>query len=228
MKKYYLIYKITNTVNGKYYIGAHKTSNKDDGYMGSGKAIRQAEQKYGIENFEKDILFECSSEEEMFQKEQELVTEEVVNDRMSYNLKPGGLANFYFINHNGLNHKNNQHKIAAQKIKSDSEYAKAFSEKVKVGCRKGRAKLKKSMSNRKWIHNPITHENKFVRKDICNKLLLDGWKFGFDTTNSNNFGKGPCGRMWIRNPKTFESRSIKKTEPIPHGWEKGRFQIKAS
>ena len=30
--------------------------------------------------------------------------------------------------------------------------------------------------------------------------------------------------MWIKNPITFESKLIKKTDPIPNGWEKGKIQ----
>jgi hypothetical protein len=83
---YYLVYQITNVLNGKTYIGCHKTQNKDDGYMGSGKLIKRAVKKYGAENFKKDILVEASSSEEMFTKEKQLVT----LGPHSYNMKNGG------------------------------------------------------------------------------------------------------------------------------------------
>lgn len=62
---HYLIYKITNLVNGKMYIGKHKTDNIDDGYTGSGKILKYAIKKYGIECFRKDYLMFCEDEEEM-------------------------------------------------------------------------------------------------------------------------------------------------------------------
>lgn len=86
----FLIYRTTNNINGMYYIGCHRTDNIDDGYYGSGKYLKSAISKYGIDNFSREILFYCLTAEEMFAKEVELVTEDVVKDVNSYNLKTGG------------------------------------------------------------------------------------------------------------------------------------------
>lgn len=56
MKKYNYVYKITNLVNGKIYIGKHSTDNLDDNYMGSGVVLHQAYQKYGLEHFKKEVI----------------------------------------------------------------------------------------------------------------------------------------------------------------------------
>jgi len=100
---FYLVYKITNTVNDKFYIGCHKTKVKDDGYMGSGILIKRAIEKYGVENFKKEILAECSSSEDMYAKEKELV----VLCENSYNMKHGGDGGFDFINDNRINNRVN-------------------------------------------------------------------------------------------------------------------------
>lgn len=93
---FYTIYKITNKINGKYYIGKHITKDLNDGYMGSGLRITRAIKKYGIEKFEKEILHLLNNEEEMNNKEKELV----VISEQTYNLCPGGQGGFGYINAN--------------------------------------------------------------------------------------------------------------------------------
>ena len=87
---HYLIYKITNNLNGKIYIGKHKTEDLNDGYMGSGTAIRKAIQKHGIENFSKEILFDVYGEDLMNFLEEVIVDENFVNRKDTYNIALGG------------------------------------------------------------------------------------------------------------------------------------------
>ena len=58
-KKYNFVYKTTNLVNGKIYIGQHKTNNLEDGYIGSGVSFSRAVAKYGKENFKFEIIESC-------------------------------------------------------------------------------------------------------------------------------------------------------------------------
>ena len=95
---FYCVYKITNKLDGKFYIGMHKTANLDDGYMGSGKRIKLAIAKYGKENFIKEILHVFDNEEDMKNKEKELV----VISEMSYNLCEGGKGGYSYLNRTGL------------------------------------------------------------------------------------------------------------------------------
>lgn len=88
--KYY-IYKTTNLINGKIYIGLHKSENiETDKYIGTGWAFTDAVNKYGRENFKREILFEFDTLEEANAKEYELVNEEFVNRDDNYNLRTGG------------------------------------------------------------------------------------------------------------------------------------------
>lgn len=92
----YTIYQIRNKLNGKVYVGKHQTEDVNDGYFGSGVALRRAVKKHGKENFEKEILFVFDSEEEMNQKEKEIITEEFVSRKDTYNLGVGGEGGPHF------------------------------------------------------------------------------------------------------------------------------------
>lgn len=86
----YFIYKTTNLINNKTYVGIHQTENIDDGYIGSGLHFLRAVKKYGKDNFKREILEYCSSYDELLEKERILVNEEWVRDISNYNLKTGG------------------------------------------------------------------------------------------------------------------------------------------
>lgn len=90
------VYKITNIINNRYYIGIHstlKSLNKtplEDGYWGSGTEITKAIKAEGKENFKKEILRIFSTREEISIEEQRLVTIEIVRSFESYNMILGG------------------------------------------------------------------------------------------------------------------------------------------
>lgn len=94
----YTIYQTTNNIDGKIYVGSHKTKNLNDGYMGSGKILNQAIDKYGIENFTKDIFHVFDTSKEMYDKEAEIVDESFVQRSDTYNIRLGGSGGWDHIN----------------------------------------------------------------------------------------------------------------------------------
>jgi len=88
--KYFYFYKITNNINNHFYYGIHSTENLNDGYMGSGKRLHYAYNKYGIENFSKEIIKFFNSEEEAFEYESEIVNENLIKNPNCYNITNGG------------------------------------------------------------------------------------------------------------------------------------------
>lgn len=87
---FFIIYKTTNKINGKIYVGQHKTKNINDGYIGSGLILNNARQKYGEENFKREILEFCTrdnlNEREIYWIEKLCAR----NPHIGYNIKKGG------------------------------------------------------------------------------------------------------------------------------------------
>ena len=99
---YYTIYKITNLINNKIYIGKHQTKKLNDRYMGGGICINEAYKKYGKENFKKEILFVFDTYEEMNNKEIEIVNDGFIKRKDVYNISIGGDGGAKFKEENGV------------------------------------------------------------------------------------------------------------------------------
>ena len=93
-KKYHIIYKTTCLINKKYYIGMHSTDDLEDGYMGSGKALKFSIKRYGKENHKVEILEMVESRELLGEREKAIVTLNKVRDSNCMNLKVGGIGGF--------------------------------------------------------------------------------------------------------------------------------------
>jgi len=71
------------------YIGIHSTVNIDDGYMGSGTAIKSAISKYGSDSFIKKILVIANDRDDAYRIEADLIE----SRDPYYNISPGGIGN---------------------------------------------------------------------------------------------------------------------------------------
>jgi len=207
---FHIIYKITNLVNNKIYIGAHSTDNIDDGYMGSGHALNRAKKKYGLENFKKDILFVYTKSEEMYQKESEIVTESFCAMKDNYNVRVGGIG--------GWNHWNNG---SAAYLESTRRGARAAAKKTNAWiaqqkaentewyqqwCIRQRARII-NKNNNSWIH--YTEEQQAERRKKISEF-------------QRGSGNSQYGKYWISNPLTKEVKRINASNDIPHGWVRGK------
>lgn len=92
MAETWILYKTTNLINSKIYVGVHKLTDTAASrrYLGSGDKIRAAIKKYGRENFIRETLAEFNSCVDVFAAEAQLVTQDFVNRDDTYNVCLGG------------------------------------------------------------------------------------------------------------------------------------------
>lgn len=171
------VYLIVNNINNKKYIGKRSCSCpiEQDNYMGSGKALKQAQKKYGIDNFTKHILLVCDSEEQAYIEEEKAIelAGAVESDRY-YNICSGGKGvRGYKISE--------QHKqILREKMAGDKNpfYGKRHNRATKEKLRK----LKKGMY--------IGKNNPRARNVICLNTLeeFDTLKQAGEKTKTSSTG----------------------------------------
>lgn len=211
---YYYLYQITNKLNGKIYIGVHKTINLDDGYMGSGRAISSAIRKYGLENFEKTILEIFEDSESMYNREKEIVTEEFLSRRDVYNIKQGGLGGFDHINRdkdeNYLKTRSVNGKTYNFKTRNDPRFAPRYGKDNYVY----RVKTKTNFAlnpelQKRAIENALSPKSR-------EKRIASFKEIGHSQGEKNS----QFGTMWITNGS--QNKKIKKHQTLPDGWKIGR------
>ena len=111
MKKEFYVYKTINLINNKQYIGKHYGFLNDE-YIGSGILLQRAIQKYGKQNFKKEILSIQKNEEELNQKEKYFINlYNAIQNENFYNIAEGGQGGYVT-----KGYSQEQRKIVNQKI----------------------------------------------------------------------------------------------------------------
>lgn len=191
----------------------------DDGYMGSGKVIKRAIEKHGIDNFTKVILETFDNAEDMYAREKEVVTEEFLNREDVYNLRRGGHGGFEYINKKGLNVDIESQKQInfylkeewqQKKLNGFNSYFSKFSyEDVSI-----------EMKRRAVLSYKNGRKSSFKELNKTKEFQLKRIKKFVDIGHAQGEKNSQYGTMWITNE--IENKKIRKDETIPDGWRKGR------
>ena len=89
--KKYNIYKTINLVNGRFYWGVHDSIDENDGYLGSGKILKQAIKKYGKASFMRKTMVTYETAADAYFDEGLLVTQKYLDENpLCYNIMFGG------------------------------------------------------------------------------------------------------------------------------------------
>ena len=212
-KKYHFIYKTSNLLNGKFYVGMHSTDNLEDGYVGSGKRLGYSIRKYGFENHKFEILEFLPSREELKKREAEVVNEEMLKHPLCMNLKFGGEGGWDHLNGNNRSslHRTNAAKAGWEIRKNDPNKIKKHSdfhaERMKRLAAAGNSP---SIGNRSFLGKELSDEHKRKIGEKNSKI-------------QSGSGNSQFGTCWICNDQ--EVKRIKAEELqlwLDAGWRKGR------
>ena len=185
----------------------HSTCILDDGYMGSGKRLRNSIRKYGPENHSKEILEYFDTRELLIEAEKNLITSDVLCDVMCMNIMSGGTGGFISVEQQRYRSECGG-KARAQKLKNDIEYYNNF---IKISSES----FKKAHKEGKIKYDTFTGKK---HSEETKQLMSESSKgMGIGKANSQ------YGTCWIT--KDGLNKKINKEELdkwIGEGWIKGR------
>jgi len=186
----------------------HSTSNLDDGYMGSGRYLRRSIRKYGILNFNKEILEFFGTRELLIEAEKQVITPEMITDINCMNLMGGGSGGFISVEQQ--KHRSEcAGKAHGERIKNDLEYRIRFLERI-TKIMLDNIKYGKMLKSKRFTNKKHSEKSK-QSIGLANSIKQKG--------NLNS----QYGTCWITNDN--ENKKIKKEDFdkwIGEGWIKGR------
>ena len=218
----YYVYKTTNIVNNKIYVGVHKSDNiQSDEYIGSGKYLNSAVIKYGKDKFKRQILYQFESKEKAYLMQSQIVDKQFVKRKDTYNIKLGGEGGGDHLR--GTVTVKDKSGNTFQVDRDDPRYLSGQLTGITKGCR-GENWARYGQSNwikdKIWIHNFELKQNKLISNLDCIPL---GWSKGrkiFSKELSERIGGK--GTIQIYNPETLQHRKISQNQKIPQGFIRGQ------
>lgn len=191
INNYMVIYKTTNKVNNKIYVGKHNRLRT--GYLGSGLLLKNAIKKYGSKNFEQEILEYCTKETV---NEREIYWIEKLqsqNLNIGYNISSGGDGGNIAPWTEERKQKIKSSKIGKQKGKDNPNYGHYWSKAQKDNL------SQKKKGNIPW-NKGLTALDPRVKKNADKRLKTmnekDIWKRGQNHHWSGKKRNGPLNGKW--------------------------------
>lgn len=118
------VYKTTNRINGKIYVGQHLSNDINDSYLGSGSLLTKAIEKYGKDNFQKEILesvsekYICDYQKTINELEVKYIRQFNSTDTdVGYNILDGGQGVDSWINSIHSHDNEEMRKSASERMK---------------------------------------------------------------------------------------------------------------
>ena len=233
-----IIYKTTNILNNKIYIGQDKNNNPS--YYGSGKKLQRSIKKYGKENFTKEILEYCVDETHLNEREIHWISYYNSQDRnIGYNISEGG--------------KEGDRKIGHEIVKGGIYNYWVDKYGVKEADRRKKNKIDKIINHNKEIGTDLTKKGRYLiwvdkygveeanRRHAEWKLkisqyqqykLKNGWKHSDESKEKiSNSSKGrklteeTKNKMRKPKPDGFSQTISKIKKGVPIGPSKKRLKV---
>jgi len=212
-KKYHFIYKTTNLLSGRYYIGMHSTDNLEDGYLGSGTYLKRSINKHGKENHSIEILEFLNSREELVAREREIVSLQEIAKKECMNLKVGGEGGFTV--EQAKKGRQITDKVLEEKHGKDfrviigKQYYENLSEEQRL---ERNASIARRLKEVGFDH--ATFKGKKHSEETLNRMREVKVGHGKGVENSQ------FGKCWITDET--ENKKVHKGDLIPEGWRLGR------